>query len=42
MPPEARGRGVVKLKGNHSLRSDREGLRTAVRAWLEQLLSRTA
>jgi predicted alpha/beta-hydrolase family hydrolase len=42
MPPEARGRGVVKLTGNHSLRSDREGLRTAVRAWLEQLLSRTA
>jgi predicted alpha/beta-hydrolase family hydrolase len=42
MPPEARGREVVRLRGNHSLRSDREGLRAAVRAWLERSLSRTA
>ena len=39
MPPEAPGREVVRLKGNHSLRSDREGLRTAVRDWLERTLS---
>jgi uncharacterized protein len=42
MPPAAAGREVVRLRGNHSLRSDREGLRTAVRTWLEQRLSRTA
>ena len=28
MPPEAEGRKVVRLKGNHSLRSDVNGLRT--------------
>lgn len=42
MPPEAAGREVVRLKGNHSLRSDREGLRVAVRTWLEQRLSQAA
>jgi predicted alpha/beta-hydrolase family hydrolase len=42
MPPQAPGREVVRLKGNHSLRSDREGLRSAVRAWLEQRLSQAA
>jgi len=42
MPPEAPGREVVRLEGNHSLRSDREGLRSAVRAWLEQRLSQAA
>ena len=42
MPPEAPGREVVALKGNHSLRSDREGLRAAVRGWLEQRLSHDA
>jgi predicted alpha/beta-hydrolase family hydrolase len=42
MPPEAAGREVVRLKGNHSLRSDREGLRGAVRTWLEQRLSHAA
>jgi uncharacterized protein len=35
MPPEAPGRTVVKLRGNHSLKSDAPGLRTAVRDWLE-------
>jgi predicted alpha/beta-hydrolase family hydrolase len=39
MPPEAPQREVVRLRGNHSLRSDREGLRAAVRDWLERTLS---
>ncbi len=34
MPPEAPGRTVVRLKGNHSLRSDVQGLRAAVRQFL--------
>jgi predicted alpha/beta-hydrolase family hydrolase len=34
MPPEADGRTVVRLRGNHSLRSDVNGLREAVRAFL--------
>jgi len=34
MPPEGPGRKVVKLKGNHSLRSDVNGLRAAVREFL--------
>jgi predicted alpha/beta-hydrolase family hydrolase len=34
MPPDAPGRTVVRLRGNHSLASDVEGLRTAVREWL--------
>jgi predicted alpha/beta-hydrolase family hydrolase len=31
MPPEAPGREIVRLRGNHSLRSDVNGLRAAVR-----------
>ena len=34
MPPEAVGRTVVRLKGNHSLRSDVNGLRAGVRQFL--------
>lgn len=34
MPPEAPGREVVRLRGNHSLTSDLAGLRAAVRTWL--------
>ena len=34
MPPEAANRRVVRLKGNHSLRSDVKGLREAVTAFL--------
>ena len=34
MPPEADGRRVVRLKGNHSLRSDVNGLRAAVKDFL--------
>ena len=37
MPAPGRSRTVVVLKGNHSLRSDREGLRTAVSRWLAQV-----
>ncbi|HWK27381.1 MAG TPA: alpha/beta family hydrolase [Solirubrobacter sp.] len=41
MPPDAPGRRVVRLKGNHSLRSDMPGLREAVRAFLgEEALDR--
>ena len=39
MPPEAPGRGVVRLKGNHSLRSDKAGLVESVGAWLQRVLS---
>jgi predicted alpha/beta-hydrolase family hydrolase len=37
MPPPARRRKVVGLKGNHSLTSDIPGLRAAVRAWLRRV-----
>jgi predicted alpha/beta-hydrolase family hydrolase len=34
MPPEAPNRTVVRLKGNHSLKSDVRGLRAAVTGFL--------
>jgi uncharacterized protein len=34
MPPEAPNRTVVRLRGNHSLRSDANGLREAVRQFV--------
>jgi len=34
MPPEAPGRAVVRLRGNHGLKSDAPGLRAAVRDFL--------
>jgi predicted alpha/beta-hydrolase family hydrolase len=34
MPPEAPGRTVIRLRGNHSLRSDVNGLRTAIHHFL--------
>jgi uncharacterized protein len=34
MPPAAPGREVAAIKGNHSLRSDKAALETAVRTWL--------
>jgi hypothetical protein len=37
MPPPARRRKVVALRGNHSLSSDMPGLRAAVRAWLRRV-----
>lgn len=36
MPPEGANRKVVRLKGNHSLRSDVNGLREAVKAFLRR------
>lgn len=37
MPPDGAGREVVRLRGNHSLRSDMLGLRSAVERWLRAL-----
>jgi predicted alpha/beta-hydrolase family hydrolase len=37
VPPDAPGRTVVQLRGNHSLTSDLPGLRAAVGAWLGSL-----
>jgi len=39
MPPEAPAREVVRLRGDHGLKSDRPGLRAAVAAWLERRLT---
>jgi predicted alpha/beta-hydrolase family hydrolase len=38
MPAPGPSRVVVTVAGNHSLRSDREAVRTAVRDWLAQVL----
>ena len=38
MPPSARRRKVVTLRGNHSLRGDLRGVRSAVAEWLQELL----
>ncbi len=37
MPPEGPKRTVVKVRGNHSLRSDLPALREAVRTWLTRI-----
>ena len=37
MPPARRGRKVVRISGNHSLRTDVDTLRRAVRNWLRGL-----
>jgi len=37
VPPQASGREVVLLRGNHSLRSDMPGLRSAVERWMQLL-----
>jgi predicted alpha/beta-hydrolase family hydrolase len=42
MPPEAAGREVVRLRGDHGLKSDRPGLRAAVAGWLERRLTEGA
>lgn len=42
MPPPAPRREVVRLRGNHSLRSDAPALREAVGGWLERVLSARA
>ena len=38
MPPSGENRTVVRLRGNHSLRSDIPGLSAAVADWLPQVL----
>ena len=38
MPPPGPSRSVVTVKGNHSLRSDRDAIRIAVRDWLSEVL----
>jgi hypothetical protein len=38
MPPEGRGRTVVQVPGDHSLRKDPDAVAAAVRAWLPDLL----
>jgi predicted alpha/beta-hydrolase family hydrolase len=40
-PPKPPNRTVVQLPGNHSLKSDLPGLRTAVSGWLNTLLAST-
>jgi uncharacterized protein len=41
-PPQAPGREVVLLRGDHSLKSDLPGLRAAVGAWLPKVLAGAA
>ncbi len=38
VPPRGPSRTVVTVAGNHSLRSDRDAIRTAVRGWLSEVL----
>jgi uncharacterized protein len=38
LPPEGDGRTVVVVRGDHSLRSGLDGVRTAVASWLDALL----
>jgi predicted alpha/beta-hydrolase family hydrolase len=42
MPPPRRGRSVVAVTGDHSLRTDLDGVRAAVRPWLRRLVARAA
>jgi hypothetical protein len=39
IPPEGPGRSVVQVRGDHSLRTDLDGVATAVRAWLPTVLA---
>jgi predicted alpha/beta-hydrolase family hydrolase len=39
IPPEGPGRTVVQVRGDHSLRTDLDGVATAVRAWLPTVLA---
>ena len=40
MPPAGRGRTVVEVRGDHSLRSDPDAVGGAVRAWLPRVVSK--
>ncbi|HEY2441456.1 MAG TPA: alpha/beta family hydrolase [Solirubrobacteraceae bacterium] len=42
MPPEARGRSVVAIAGDHALKSDATALGQAVTRWLEAVLEPSA
>jgi predicted alpha/beta-hydrolase family hydrolase len=37
MPPDARGRTVVRIAGDHGLKTDRAALEAAVTAWLSSV-----
>jgi predicted alpha/beta-hydrolase family hydrolase len=37
MPPQARGREVARVRGDHSLKADLAAVETAVRTWLSSL-----
>ncbi|HSD24708.1 MAG TPA: hypothetical protein VLB79_10325 [Solirubrobacterales bacterium] len=37
MPPEGPGRRVVKVRGDHGLKADKEAVGEAVAAWLASL-----
>jgi len=39
VPPAAPGREVVRVRGDHSLRGDRDALAAAVTAWLDRVLA---
>jgi uncharacterized protein len=39
MPPESATRTVVKVSGDHSLRSDLPAVAAAVRDWLDRLVA---
>jgi hypothetical protein len=38
MPPPAKSRDVVHVRGNHSLRTDLDGVAAAVRDWLRRIV----
>jgi hypothetical protein len=38
MPPAGPGRAIVRVRGNHSLRSDVPALGAAVEAWLAEVI----
>ena len=42
MPPRARNRKVVTVRGNHSLSSDLNGVAAAVRGWLVRMIDKFA
>ena len=42
LPPRARNRKVVTVRGNHSLSSDLNGVAAAVRGWLVRMIDKFA
>ena len=39
MPPPGQGRTVVRVRGDHALKSDLAAVTEAVRAWLQRVAS---